>query len=378
MAWGDFSVRGWRWILALATATALEYAAVAMAAPVVTLAWDPNSEPDVAGYKVYVGTSSRSYLSVLDAGNATTLSIPNLQEGITHYFAATAYNSSGLESDFSAEVSHLIPWSRIPTTATLVSSANPARPGETVTFTFTVRAADPVTDILSGLAIFRIGEAVNSVPLIGGVANFSTSTLPVGAHTVIAGYAGDVSFLGITNRLTPEQLINTPPVARTDQINRVLPNGVKVQISSLLTNDSDADGHALTLTSVAAQSANGASVTRRSSWVYYLAPEDLTSADSFTYSASDGLGDAVVGTVNVRIADPMPAPNVAVSEEGASYRIRFDATPGVTYRIEFTETEPPNWQPLGTRTADGFGIFEVTDTPPAGAPARTYRSVPVN
>jgi hypothetical protein len=373
MAWGDF-VHG-RWILVLATAMALGDTHAAAADPRATLVWDANSEPDVAGYRVYYGTSSRTYPFVLDARNVTSLPVPTLNEG-TYYFALTAYNTAGLESDYSDEVTHTVSL-RTATTATLVSSINPARPGEAVSFTFTVRAAVPVTNILSGLAIFQIGEAVNLVPLGGGVATFAT-TLPAGAHTVTAGYGGDANFLGVTNRLNPDQVINTPPVARADQINRILPNGAKIQVSNLLTNDWDADGHGLTLTWVAPQSASGASVTRRSSWVYYVAPEEIASADSFTYRARDELGAEVTGTVDVRIADPQATPNVAVSEDGGSYRIRFDATPNVTYRIEFAETDLSNWQPLATRTADEFGIIEMTDTPPSGLPPRTYRSVTVH
>ena len=70
----------------------------------VTLAWDRNTEPDVAGYKVYVGVESRTYDRVIEAGNETTCVVSGLYEGRTYYFAATAYNSNNLESDFSNEV----------------------------------------------------------------------------------------------------------------------------------------------------------------------------------------------------------------------------------------------------------------------------------
>jgi hypothetical protein len=70
----------------------------------VTLAWDRNTEPDLAGYKVYVGVESRTYDRVIDAGNETTCVVSGLEEGKTYYFAATAYNSNNLESDFSNEV----------------------------------------------------------------------------------------------------------------------------------------------------------------------------------------------------------------------------------------------------------------------------------
>jgi len=74
-----------------------------------TLAWDPNPEPDLAGYKVYYGTSSRIYDAVVDVGNWTHCTLDGLEEGKTYYLAATAYDTHGNESDFSEEVSHAIP-----------------------------------------------------------------------------------------------------------------------------------------------------------------------------------------------------------------------------------------------------------------------------
>jgi hypothetical protein len=71
----------------------------------VTLTWDPNSEPDLAGYKVYVGESSRVYTLTLDVGNLATYTVTGLQAGHTYYFAVTAYDTSGNEGAFSTEVS---------------------------------------------------------------------------------------------------------------------------------------------------------------------------------------------------------------------------------------------------------------------------------
>jgi hypothetical protein len=73
----------------------------------VTLQWDANTETDLAGYKVYVGTASRTYGTPFTIGTQTTYSVTNLQPG-TYYFAVTALNSSGLESDYSNEVSTTI------------------------------------------------------------------------------------------------------------------------------------------------------------------------------------------------------------------------------------------------------------------------------
>src|SRR5438093_7349036 len=68
-----------------------------------TLTWDPNSEPTVAGYKLYYGTVSRSYLTNIDVGNKTSYAVTGLAAG-TYYFSVTAYDIRGNESGFSNEV----------------------------------------------------------------------------------------------------------------------------------------------------------------------------------------------------------------------------------------------------------------------------------
>ncbi|MEW6186572.1 MAG: fibronectin type III domain-containing protein [Thermodesulfobacteriota bacterium] len=75
----------------------------------VSLAWDPNSEPDLAGYVIYYGTASQNYQTNIDVGNVTTYTVPGLQTGITYYLAATAYNTQGLESGYSNEVVYTVP-----------------------------------------------------------------------------------------------------------------------------------------------------------------------------------------------------------------------------------------------------------------------------
>jgi len=75
----------------------------------VTLAWDANSEPDIAGYILYWGTASRSYSQSVDVGNVTQYTINGLNDLQTYYFAVRAYNTDGLQSAYSAEVSKMIP-----------------------------------------------------------------------------------------------------------------------------------------------------------------------------------------------------------------------------------------------------------------------------
>jgi hypothetical protein len=71
-------------------------------ADTVYVGWKPNTEPDLAGYKVYVGPASRSYTGFLVApapATSATLDIP-----IGSYIALTAFNSNDIESAFSNEL----------------------------------------------------------------------------------------------------------------------------------------------------------------------------------------------------------------------------------------------------------------------------------
>jgi len=68
------------------------------------LQWNPNSESDLVGYKVYVGSVSTNYDQNIDVKNVTTYKVEDLVPGV-YYFAVTAYDTANLESDYSNEVS---------------------------------------------------------------------------------------------------------------------------------------------------------------------------------------------------------------------------------------------------------------------------------
>jgi len=69
--------------------------------------WNANSEPDLAGYRLWYGSESRNYSDVVDVGNVTEHSmIFDMADNITLYFALTAVDTSDNESPFSNEVSY--------------------------------------------------------------------------------------------------------------------------------------------------------------------------------------------------------------------------------------------------------------------------------
>ena len=81
-------------------------AAMAWAADV-SLAWDPSVSPGVTNYRIYRGNSSKNYSAYDHLGNVTTHTVSGLAPG-AWYFAATALDAEGNESDYSNEVSTVI------------------------------------------------------------------------------------------------------------------------------------------------------------------------------------------------------------------------------------------------------------------------------
>ena len=74
----------------------------------VTLAWKANQEPDLAGYKLYIGTGSGIYNftgSPFSINIATRSTAFNLPKGQTYFFALSALDTAGNESVLSSEIS---------------------------------------------------------------------------------------------------------------------------------------------------------------------------------------------------------------------------------------------------------------------------------
>jgi hypothetical protein len=104
------------------------------------------------------------------------------------------------------------------TTTTLTSSSNPSTVGQPVTF-MAVVAAPGFQGTPTGTVTFTIdGQAQSPVPLsvVGGVdeAQFTTSTLAAGQHSVAATYSGDANLVGSSGSLAT-QTVKAPNLQPT-------------------------------------------------------------------------------------------------------------------------------------------------------------------
>jgi hypothetical protein len=178
--------------------------------------------------------------------------------------------------------------------------------------------------------------------------------------------------------------VNAVPVASEDQVIRLATSTTaKIQISTLLGNDSDADQDALSILAVGEATPAGASVRLQGNFVVYTVPGPSVGNGGFTYTLSDGIGTSI-GTVAVTaegLDGGGPAnPNTARIELGNNgYVLRFVGVPSRQYRIQYTTdvTPPRVWRdfnPSVIRTAPANGVFGHVDVNPPD-PSRFYRAI---
>ncbi len=132
-----------------------------LAATQVSLTWDPNSESDLAGYRIYSREQSQSYDYVNPSweGTDTSCIIYDLDETKTYCFVARAFDTLGNESVNSVEACH---------EASVISNQPPtanAGPDQTVGEKQTVllngsNSTDPDDGIASSLWVQTGGPAV--------------------------------------------------------------------------------------------------------------------------------------------------------------------------------------------------------------------------
>ncbi len=165
-------------------------------------------------YSTYLGGSGNSSEEG-DQGNAVAVdSIGNV------YLTGTAFSTNfPLEGAFqstnksastgTAFVSKFLFFN--PTTTTLTSSANPQEEGKSVKFTASVDQPGPT--IPTGTIAFSVDGTVKTTVTLNssGQATFTTTTLSVGSHTILATYSGSGTNAASSGSLTEH--IAGPPAS---------------------------------------------------------------------------------------------------------------------------------------------------------------------
>ncbi len=272
-----------------------------------TLEWDRNPETNVIGYRVYVGRVSRLYDSVLDIGNQIITQVPT-SPGTT-YFAVTAYDSDGLESDFSEEVFYTMAGANRPPTAFGDAYATPKNTPLNVPAStgLLMNDVDPDGDALVALPL--------SAPLYGTATVNSDGSLfyTPPANFTGADYLEYVVFDG-TDVSTEAGVVilveesNSLPIARADTYSTLKNTALNVAVASgVLANDIDPDGDPLTVILLTAPSYGTVSLNANGSFLY-TPGSNFVGTDTFGYRANDEVGgsNAIVSIIISNLPNAAP------------------------------------------------------------------------
>ena len=284
--------------------------AVSLEASPMTVEWDANSEPDLAGYVVYYGTASGVYIVNVDVGNQTSWQV-NLVDGQSYYFAVQAYDSDGLYSVFSNEVSAVAG-------EPFLTNPGDQSDAEGTAVTLALAASDPDGDTLSysapglppGLSLDAgTGDITGTV----GVGAAAGSPYSVTASVSDGGLSSSVSF--------------TWTVSGTNQPPAITSPG----------NQSTAEGTAITLALVASDP-DGDTLSYSATGL----PPDL--------SVDAGTGD-ITGTVNCTAATGSPYSVTASVSDGA-----LTASTSFTWTVSDTNRPPVITSPGDQSDVEGTAV----------------------
>lgn len=166
----------------------------------VSLAWDASVSSGVTGYKVYVGGASRAYGAPITIGNQTTYTVTGLGPG-TYFFAVSAFDVDGNESDYSNEVSQAI---YSPLIITVTPAQLAAMAGKPFTATFTAQggagqyAYQVVGTLPAGIAL-NIGTGILAgTPLQAGNFTFTVKVTDAANQTATIAVTMKVSLAAPT------------------------------------------------------------------------------------------------------------------------------------------------------------------------------------
>ena len=192
--------------------------------PTLALSWKANSEPDLAGYKVHYGTSSRTYETSIDVGKKTTYTVTGLTAG-TYYFTVTAFDTAGNETEFSNEVTKTVTGGADTTPLVLssIQATNITRNGATVTsdsnqsvtemlsFKTTEEPGKSATPSSDATFISQVIESSDFRTNLG-VNNLSTSTANVSVTLV------DVDGMELATKTTASRTTGTDAAQRDSSL----------------------------------------------------------------------------------------------------------------------------------------------------------------
>jgi hypothetical protein len=203
-----------------------------------------------------------------------------------------------------------------------------------------------------GASVSFVVQAAGDKPLAyqwrlngASVAGATGATLTLGNVQLTQQGAYDVvvtnNFGAVTSRVAM-LVLNTPPLAGADTIFRPAGQGMMIEVASLLANDTDPDGDALSIAAVSPASSHGATVVLNGTVITYTPPANFNALDTFTYTLADTRGATATGLVTV-VPDNLMELVGAHLVSGKQFELSLTAPAYQSYTLLFAPSVTGPW-----------------------------------
>jgi len=326
----------------------------------VTLAWDPNSETDIAGYRIYYGQTNTPAI-MLDVGNTTSVTITNLTAGKTYFFYATAYNTAALESEPSDQVFYTVPAGTTNTSPSIspIADQTIAEDGvsgsigftitdrETPTASLTVQISSSNTNLVPTANLVVSGSGTNRTLVIRPATN------QFGATTITMTVSDGSLSAQIGFSVTVSPINDLPTISKVGDQN--ISSGSSVGPLAFTVGDVETIPALLTVSAASSKPSLipqgnivlGGSGANRT--VSLTAASGQSGTATITLNVSDGLATVSSSFVITVNAPPPPEPaNLAIATSSSvGVTLRIQGVLGRSYTIE-ASGDLKTWTPIGT------------------------------
>jgi autotransporter-associated beta strand protein len=199
-------------------------------------------------------------------------------------------------------------------------------------------------------AAFIGGESFTNFVAPARAGAFASNNLPSLALG-LNWYLGDLVSFGRIK-------VNRAPVAASTSVTNKPGQSVFIPFSNLVAAGSDPDSDPVAINGVSLTTSAGVILTTNATGITYETAQN--SADTITYTLTDGHGGLATGTVSIvpsTTGSFTSQPNVG----GASVEIHLLGAPGATYFLE-RSTNLPDWMTIVTNVMPSNGVVDYVDS----------------
>jgi hypothetical protein len=283
------------------------YLGIALAGPVlfganrtVTLEWDRSVDDDIVGYRLHYGFQAGVYTVSTNVGMVLRASVELPVPGLTYYFAATAVNEEGVESEFSNEVIHY-----------LAPDGTPVR-----LLQITVQAQEDLPAKITWLGSSAFTNAFLAISRPPAHGTFQGS-LPDLNFVPNPDFWGEDSFemyvvggLHMIDKVSGRIVVGPVPDAPIAFEFEVITQSGKPVAAPLTATHPDS----LPMTYQILQGPAFGTLSGMAPDLIYMPQPDFVGVDEFMYSASDGILESQPGKVRVWVTEPFIGPQTRDEE----------------------------------------------------------------